>query len=168
MGSAVAIHAALRPSGVAVIDEDGALTWSDLNDRVRRLANAFLEVAAPGDRVAFVLRNGRENVECYAACGLAGMAAVPVNTWSARDEVQHIVDTQRPALIVILACQGLYCGGCELRRLQRSFRFVDAPVACLRPRSSSGRQAGRRLACQFRISDCLEISACDSARTLPR
>ena len=100
LGSAVALHAALRPTGVALLDEHGAQTWSELNDRTRRLANALLEIAAPGDRVAFLLRNGRENVECYAACGLAGLGAVPVNTWSSRDEVQHIVDTQEPALIV--------------------------------------------------------------------
>ena len=100
MGSAVALHAALRPEAVALIDDEGALTWSSLAERTRRLANALLEVASEGDRVAFMLRNGRENVECYAACGLAGMAAVPLNTWSSRDEVQHIVDTQSAKVIV--------------------------------------------------------------------
>jgi fatty-acyl-CoA synthase len=100
MGSAVALHAALRPSAVALVDDEGALTWAALNQRTQRLANALLEVASPGDRVAFSLRNGRENIECYTACGLAGLAAVPINTWSVKDEVQHIVDTQEPALIV--------------------------------------------------------------------
>jgi fatty-acyl-CoA synthase len=57
-------------------------------------------VGAPGDRVAFMLRNGRENVECYAACGLAGMTAVPVNTWSSRDDIAHIAQTQEPVLTI--------------------------------------------------------------------
>ena len=100
LGSAVAIHAATRPSAVALIDDDGALTWAGLIERSRRLANALLDVVDEGNRVAFMLRNGRENVECYAACGLAGAAAVPVNTWSSNNDVAHIVDTQDAVLII--------------------------------------------------------------------
>lgn len=101
LGSAVAVHAAVRPSAVAIVDDGGEVTWAELIDRSRRLANAVLDVAAPGDAVAFLLRNGRENVECYAGCGLAGMAAVPVNTWSSRDELRHIVETQNARLLIV-------------------------------------------------------------------
>ena len=100
MGSAVALHAALRPAAVALIDEDGALTWEGLQERTRRLANALLDVGSAGDRVAFMLRNGREHIECYAACGLAGMTAVPVNTWSSRSDIAHIAETQEPILTI--------------------------------------------------------------------
>ena len=100
LGTAVQAHAALRPGATALIDDEGAVTWRELADRTQRLANALLEVAQPGSAVAFMLRNSRENVECYAACGLAGMTAVPVNTWSSADEVDHIVDTQDAALLI--------------------------------------------------------------------
>ena len=100
LGSAVAIHAATRPSATALIDDEGSLTWAALAERSRRLANALLTVAESGEAVAFLLRNGRENVECYAACGLAGMAAVPVNTWSSRSEVEHIIDTQNVVVLI--------------------------------------------------------------------
>ena len=100
LGSAVAVHAATRPSATALIDDEGSLTWAALAERSRRLANALLSVAEPGEAVAFLLRNGRENVECYAACGLAGMAAVPVNTWSSRSEVEHIVETQNVVVLI--------------------------------------------------------------------
>lgn len=100
LGSAVALHAAMQPGRAAIVDEQGTVSWRRLNDRVRRLANALLTVAEPGDRVAFMLRNGRENVECYAACGLAGMSAVPVNTWSSTDDIRHIVQTQEPKLLI--------------------------------------------------------------------
>ena len=100
IGSAVAVHAALRPGAAALIDDEGELSWQGLLDRSWRLANALLDVGAPGDRVAFMLRNGRENVECYAACGLAGMTAVPVNTWSSRDDIGHIAQTQEPVLTI--------------------------------------------------------------------
>ena len=100
LGSAVLLHAAARPNAVAVVDDEGALTWEALGERVQRLANAILDAASEGDAVAFLLRNGRENVECYAACGLAGMSAVPVNTWSSKPDVEHIVSTQKPALVI--------------------------------------------------------------------
>jgi fatty-acyl-CoA synthase len=100
IGSAVAVHAALRPGATALIDDEGDLSWQGLLDRSRRLANALLDVGTPGDRVAFMLRNGRENVECYAACGLAGMTAVPVNTWSSRSDIEHIAQTQEPILTI--------------------------------------------------------------------
>jgi fatty-acyl-CoA synthase len=106
LGSAVHLHAATRPHDAAVIDRTGELTWRQLEERTNRLANWILERmkgtedAASGGRVAFMLRNGREMVECYAACGLAGATAVPVNTWSTAAEVAHVIETQDPALIV--------------------------------------------------------------------
>ena len=100
LGSAVAVHAATRPGATALIDDEGSVTWARLAERSRRLANAILGVAEPGEAVAFLLRNGRENVECYTGCGLAGMAAVPVNTWSSRSEVEHIVSSQDVVLMI--------------------------------------------------------------------
>ena len=101
LGSSVALHGTLRPNDVAIVDDRGVMTWSELHDRSCRLANALLELAQPGDRIAFMLRNGRENVECFAACGLAGMAAVPINTWSSTSDIEHIDDTQQPDLFIV-------------------------------------------------------------------
>jgi fatty-acyl-CoA synthase len=101
LGSSVALHAVLRPHEPAIIDDRGVVTWSQLYERTCRLANALLELAEPGERIAFMLRNGRENVECFAACGLAGMAAVPVNTWSSASELEHIDSTQTPGLFIV-------------------------------------------------------------------
>lgn len=116
LGSAIAVHTAFRPSAIALIDDDGALTWAGLQERTRRLANALLDMGAEGDRVAFMLRNGREHVECYAACGLAGMTAVPVNTWSSRDDIAHIARTQQPVLTI------------ADREFAEALRGADAPV----------------------------------------
>jgi fatty-acyl-CoA synthase len=100
LGTAVALHAALRPSEPAVVDATGQLTWAELDDRVTRLANALLDLAQDGQRVAFMVRNGRAAIECYAAAARAGLAAVPVNTWSSRGELRHIVETQDPAVFI--------------------------------------------------------------------
>jgi fatty-acyl-CoA synthase len=100
LGTAVAAQAALQPHRRAVVDARGAVTWSELDARCSRLANTLLGLAAEGSRVAFMLRNTREMIECYVACGRAGMVAAPVNTWSPGLEVRHVLATQQPAVIV--------------------------------------------------------------------
>jgi fatty-acyl-CoA synthase len=100
LSTAVQLQAATQPSRVAIVDERGGQTWRQLDERVSRLANALRDRASDGDRVAFLLRNGREAVECYAACARAGTPPVPVNTWSSAAELEHVAATQRPAVVI--------------------------------------------------------------------
>ena len=100
-GPAVAFQAATQPHRDAVVDDAGSCTWRDLDARTTRLANALLAHAAHGAAVAFLLPNGREAVECYAACGRAGLVAVPLSTSSTPGDVRRAVDAQRPAMIVV-------------------------------------------------------------------
>jgi fatty-acyl-CoA synthase len=100
LASAIMLQSSLQPSRTAIVDAAGALTWAQLGERTNRLANAVLARASSGEKVAFMLRNGREAVECYAGLAAAGLSAVPVNTWSTRDELAHIVRTQQPRLII--------------------------------------------------------------------
>ncbi len=102
-GAAVEAHAAARPHAVALIDDAGALTWDELDERVNRLANALCEHPAAergSGRVAFMVRNGREALECYAAAGRAGLAAVPLNTWASPREVDAVVASQQPLAVI--------------------------------------------------------------------
>jgi fatty-acyl-CoA synthase len=101
LGTALALQATTQPDGVAVIDDAGMLTWAELDRRVTRLANALLVHGAPDGCVAFMLRNGREAVECYAAGGRAGMVPVPLNTWATSSEVARILHMQRPSVLVV-------------------------------------------------------------------
>ena len=100
LGLAVALQATTQPSGVAVIDDRGMLTWSEMDSRVTRLANTLLEHGQPGGCVAFMVRNGREALECYAAGGRSGLAPVPLNTMATGGEVGRILHMQRPAVLV--------------------------------------------------------------------
>jgi fatty-acyl-CoA synthase len=101
MDTPVALHAAARPNDVAVVDDDGPVTWAQLDARTNRLANALLTRADDGhDRVAFGLRNSREAIECYTGCARAGLTAVPLNTWARAEELRHVLDEQRPAVVI--------------------------------------------------------------------
>ncbi|CAN5154164.1 long-chain-fatty-acid--CoA ligase FadD2 [soil metagenome] len=100
LGTAVAFQASTQPDGVAVMDDGGMLSWSELDRRVTRLANVLLEHGETGGCVAFMLRNGREALECYAAGGRSGLAPVPLNTWATGGEIARILHMQRPAVLV--------------------------------------------------------------------
>jgi acyl-CoA synthetase (AMP-forming)/AMP-acid ligase II len=51
-------HARWRPDHIAVVFEDQRLTWCQFNQRVNRLANAFLNLGiSEGDMIATILPN---------------------------------------------------------------------------------------------------------------
>ncbi|MGI9016791.1 MAG: AMP-binding protein [Euzebya sp.] len=100
LGLVVALQANTQSDGVAVMDDQGMLTWAELDRRVSRLANVLLEHGESGGCVAFILRNGREAVECYAAGGRSGLAPVPLNTSATGSEIARILHMQRPAVLI--------------------------------------------------------------------
>lgn len=76
------------PGKPALIDRNGELTWSELDKRVNRLVHVFSGLGIqPGERVALLLRNGREIVEGLFAAQKAGIVAVPLNTWAKPKEL---------------------------------------------------------------------------------
>ncbi len=73
--------AALRHADrIAVQDARGALTFTDLRDRARRLAAGLLERGLePGDRVLEALPNGTDLLVCELALAIAGLVRIPLN-----------------------------------------------------------------------------------------
>src|SRR6195952_4796163 len=81
------------PAERALVDADRELTWSQVDERARRLAG-FLSGSglAPGDRVMVIARNCLEWPEISFGLAKAGLIAVPVNIRLAPDEVAHVRD----------------------------------------------------------------------------
>src|SRR5438105_4056947 len=95
------IHATGRGSQVALIDREGELTWSELESRSNRLAHALGEMELrPGDRVATLLRNGRETVEAIIAGQKRGFEVAPLNTWAKPRELKTIIERSEPATLI--------------------------------------------------------------------
>ncbi|WP_161995616.1 AMP-binding protein, partial [Rhodococcus sp. YH1] len=63
-----------HPDRIALRFEDETVGYGQLRDRSRRLANALLGVADPGDRVAILSTNRTEYFDCYYGVPMAGMA----------------------------------------------------------------------------------------------
>ena len=101
LGVLAQIHATSRGGRRALVDRAGELTWSELDSRSNRLAHALEGMGLqPGDRVATLLRNGREAVETTLACQKLGYEAAPLNTWAKPRELKAIIERSEPVLLV--------------------------------------------------------------------
>jgi len=73
----------------ALYDRDGCLTWGELDKRANQAGHMLEELGVRGgDRVAMLLRNGREIVETTLGAQKFGMVACPLNTWAKPKELK--------------------------------------------------------------------------------
>lgn len=79
LGDVVTMNARKNPDRVAVVFEDREITFGELGDRALRVANALLDIASPGDRVAILSDNRVEYIECYYGVPSASMALTFLN-----------------------------------------------------------------------------------------
>jgi acyl-CoA synthetase (AMP-forming)/AMP-acid ligase II len=85
----------------AIVDRHGVITWADLDRRSNQVAHALVAAGLRGgDRVATLLRNGREQVEVILATQKLGMAACPLSTWARPGEVAPALERADPDLLV--------------------------------------------------------------------
>jgi long-chain acyl-CoA synthetase len=84
-----------------VQDDEAAIGYAELDDRVRRLAAALLELGIrPGQHVALLLPNVPEFSLAYFACHYAGLPVVPLNILLTAEEIAyHLDDSDAVALI---------------------------------------------------------------------
>ncbi len=84
--------AARSPDAPLVLGDDGAVTWAEMYARASATSRALLaEGVRPGDRVAFLDRNGIEFFEVLFAASLAGAVTVPVNWRLAPAEMAAVI-----------------------------------------------------------------------------
>ena len=102
----------------ALYDRDGCLTWGELDKRANQAGHMLEELGVRGgDRVAMLLRNGREIVETTLGAQKFGMVACPLNTWAKPKELKFtlseadakvlIYDTKHSEQIEECAPEGL-------------------------------------------------------------
>ena len=86
-------NAAMYAAREATVDGIQRLTWSELDQRVERLARWLgAQGIAPGDRVALLLTDGSPFVTTLLACGRIGAIAVLLNWRLAPGEIGWIMD----------------------------------------------------------------------------
>src|SRR6185437_16681301 len=88
--------AARCPDRLAVVDDTHAVTYAELDLRVRRLANALRTAygVRPGDPVGLLCHNSVGMVEAMIAVVTLGARAVLINTGLAATQLAAVVERQ--------------------------------------------------------------------------
>lgn len=95
-------HATERPDDEALRFGDVRRTWSELDERVRRLATALrAEGIGPGDRVAVLDLNHPSCLELSLACAWIGAANAVVNFRLAPPEILYVINDARARLLLV-------------------------------------------------------------------
>ncbi len=89
------------PQQLALVSGDHRLTFTELRDRVQRIASLLVTLGFQlGDRVAVLLPNQGEYLETVYACAWLGLIVVPLNTRLSVDEIDHILADARPRALI--------------------------------------------------------------------
>jgi acyl-CoA synthetase (AMP-forming)/AMP-acid ligase II len=85
----------------AVVDGDRQLSFTEVGERSGRLANALVGlVPEPGARVAILMRNRLEYIECDFGIARAGMVKVPINPRLSDDERRYILADSGASVLI--------------------------------------------------------------------
>ncbi|MFC1860753.1 class I adenylate-forming enzyme family protein [Chloroflexota bacterium] len=92
-GEFLTIPTAICPDRLAIVFEDKRYTFSQLNERVNRLANGLAGLGVKkGDRVALLQVNCNQCVETYFATARLGAIYVPMNFRGKADEQDYMLN----------------------------------------------------------------------------
>ncbi|MGW0178403.1 long-chain-fatty-acid--CoA ligase [Nocardia sp. NPDC003345] len=101
IGDIVEYGARKHPDRIALRFEDEVIGYAQLRDRGRRLANALLEVAEPGDRVAILAGNCTEYFDCYYGVPMAGMALTILNFRLHPEQIVALIEHSGARVLVV-------------------------------------------------------------------
>jgi len=95
-------HARLDPDQECVVCDDVRLTWSELNERVNRLAGALTGLGVEkGTKVATLALNCHRLVEIYYATSKLGAVTVPLNFRLAPEELVYVINHSDAVVLVV-------------------------------------------------------------------
>ena len=104
LGRIPAKVASTTPHREALVDvpNDRRMTFGELDERVRRLANALCDDLRleKGDRVAILSRNCIQYMEVFFAAARCGLIALPLNWRLSEPELARLLDDGTPAVLV--------------------------------------------------------------------
>jgi fatty-acyl-CoA synthase len=102
LGELIARNARKFPNKEAVIFGDTRLTYWEFNGRINRLAHAFQDMqVGKGDKVALLMLNCNQYLECYFALAKIGAVAVPLNFRLHPEEITYISNNAEAVAMVV-------------------------------------------------------------------
>lgn len=101
LGIITQMHGFSLARKAALHDRDGCLTWCELDKRANQAGHMLEELGVRGgDRVAMLLRNGREIVETTLGAQKLGMVACPLNTWAKPKELRFTLSEAKASVLI--------------------------------------------------------------------
>ena len=101
LGIVSKMHSVVLGDKPAIHDKHGTQTWKELDDRANQAARMLTSLGLKGsDRVALVMRNGREMVEIALGAQKIGIVACPLNTWAKTKELKATLEQSDPKVLV--------------------------------------------------------------------
>jgi acyl-CoA synthetase (AMP-forming)/AMP-acid ligase II len=95
------IAATICPDQTAIVFEDKRYTFSQLNERITRLANGLVKLGAKkGTVVAFLQVNCNQCVEAYFAVAKTGAIYLPLNFRAKEKELTYMLNTAEASILI--------------------------------------------------------------------
>jgi acyl-CoA synthetase (AMP-forming)/AMP-acid ligase II len=102
LGELIARNARRFPDREAVVYGDTRLTYREFNARINRLAHALMDIGIKkGEKVAILLFNCNQFLECYFALAKMGGIGVPMNFRLHPDEIKYIADNSDAVAFIL-------------------------------------------------------------------
>jgi acyl-CoA synthetase (AMP-forming)/AMP-acid ligase II len=96
------IATAICPDKAAIVFEGKRYTFSQLNERVNRLANGLIKLGVQkGDRVSFIQVNCNQCVETYFAVAKMGAIYLPLNFRAKEKEFTYMLNTAEATTLIV-------------------------------------------------------------------
>ena len=115
LGIVTQMNATVLGQKIALYDRNGSMSWSELDVSSNRAANLLRDLGLRGnDRVALLLRNGREIVEVTLGAQKLGIVACPLNTWAKPKELATTLEQAKAKVLVYDAGHVEQLEGCDL------------------------------------------------------
>lgn len=100
-GMIPALNARRNPNGTAIIDDDGELTFKELDDAANALANGLLELGLKGgDGVALLIRNHRWFLVATYGAAKAGAKIILLNSEFSGPQIKEVSEREGAKLII--------------------------------------------------------------------
>ena len=111
-----AAGAARHPRRLAIVDDDGALTWREVHARTDRLAGELqARGLREGDAAGLLARNGRGLVEGAVALSKVGADVLYLGTGTAAGPLRQVLDRERARAVLFDAEFGELVGDGDRR-----------------------------------------------------
>jgi len=98
----IRVHGVERAGHPALIQGERCVTWGALRERSAQVARGLADAGVgPGDRIAFLDKNGIEHFEVYFGAAMLNAVCVDVNWRLAAPEVEFIVNDAEAKVLVV-------------------------------------------------------------------